>query len=430
MGSVSLALAVSAAAVVMLTGCGREGRAADPGASPEVTLLSLFPTSAWTEAGTGAQIAAVHAAVDARGGRTGAYRIRYVNADDSGDCETLAARIDADPRVLAVIGPLEIGCSDFIGLVNSSSLALVSPTAIDPCLTRSVMASAPFASYGCSPNDLGLYPSGLRNFARVTAATDSEGRAALDLLIDLGRRRPYVITEARGYGEYLAGFQAEARLRGVDVADVSFAVRRFDEENFLWVSSERNDRRIFAREARRLLDSGADSLYLLVPARVAEPGRFVEAPMHAFAAPLVRQLRSAGFDGPIVTSLALSGEELLADAQGTNLEDVYLTFSRLPLSGLPARAKRLAASIDVEDRNADEAIYAAEAANVLMDAIADSDGTRAGVRTALFRVRRDGLLGRIAFSENGDVIPQHVAVYHVAEGRFVYDRTISLGAIP
>lgn len=424
-----LAFAVCGAALIAFAGCGGGQEAPEASAKPEVTLLSVFPNGAWTQAGTRSQIDAVRTAVLARNGTAGAYRVRFVNEGDAVDCETLASTIAADKRILAVVGPLEIGCPELIGLLNPSSIALVSPTATDPCLTHFTATSPPFPSHACSPNELGLYPSGLRNFARVTATSDSEGRAALDLLAELGTRRPFVITEPRGFGEYLAGFQAEAQLRGVQVAGVSLPLKNFDDENFVWVSSERNDRRIFAREARRLLDSKADSLFLLVPGRVAAPGTSVEASMHAFAAPFIDHLRTAGFDGPIVTSLSLLGDQLLADAHG-ELQGVYLTFSRLPLSGLPAAAKRLAAEIHVDDRNADDAIYAAEAANVLMDAIANSDGTRAGVRAALFRVRRDGLLDRIAFGGNGDVVPQRIAVYRVADGQFVYDRTVSLGGVP
>jgi len=42
------------------------------------------------------------------------------------------------------------------------------------------------------------------------------------------------------------------------------------------------------------------------------------------------------------------------------------------------------------------AVYTAEATGVLLDAIADSDGSRAGVRSALLRTDlRDGLTGRV-----------------------------------
>ena len=48
--------------------------------------------------------------------------------------------------------------------------------------------------------------------------------------------------------------------------------------------------------------------------------------------------------------------------------------------------------------------YAAQSAEVLLDAIARSDGTRASVTEELFRTRvTDGLLGDFAFDENGDI---------------------------
>jgi ABC-type branched-subunit amino acid transport system substrate-binding protein len=50
------------------------------------------------------------------------------------------------------------------------------------------------------------------------------------------------------------------------------------------------------------------------------------------------------------------------------------------------------------------AIYAAQATDVLLEAIARSDGTRASVLDGLMRTRlRDALIGDIAFDARGDI---------------------------
>lgn len=57
-------------------------------------------------------------------------------------------------------------------------------------------------------------------------------------------------------------------------------------------------------------------------------------------------------------------------------------------------------------------VYAAQAAEVLLDAIARSDGTRASVVEELFRTKVErGLLGAFTFDENGDISTSPVAIY-------------------
>lgn len=53
---------------------------------------------------------------------------------------------------------------------------------------------------------------------------------------------------------------------------------------------------------------------------------------------------------------------------------------------------------------------------MLLDAIASSDGTRAGVLDRLFATRvEDGLLGSFTFDANGDVSLNPVSIYRVEE---------------
>jgi ABC-type branched-subunit amino acid transport system substrate-binding protein len=63
------------------------------------------------------------------------------------------------------------------------------------------------------------------------------------------------------------------------------------------------------------------------------------------------------------------------------------------------------------------AVYAAQAAEVLLDAIARSDGTRASVLEELFATEvRNGLLGSFAFDANGDTTESPVTIMRVALG--------------
>ena len=58
--------------------------------------------------------------------------------------------------------------------------------------------------------------------------------------------------------------------------------------------------------------------------------------------------------------------------------------------------------------------YAAQATEVLLSAIARSDGTRAGVARQLLKVRvKDGILGSFVFDRNGDMDPTLMPVFRV-----------------
>lgn len=63
------------------------------------------------------------------------------------------------------------------------------------------------------------------------------------------------------------------------------------------------------------------------------------------------------------------------------------------------------------------AVYAAQAAELLLDAIARSDGNRTSVSSELFRARvRDGLLGNFAIDANGDPNPTPITIVRLEHG--------------
>ena len=88
---------------------------------------------------------------------------------------------------------------------------------------------------------------------------------------------------------------------------------------------------------------------------------------------------------------------------------------RLPPAGarFVQRFGKTQAGVEVEP----SAVYTAQAAEVLLDAIARSDGTRASVLEELFATRvEDGLLGSFAFDANGDITESPVTIMRVARG--------------
>ncbi len=138
-------------------------------------------------------------------------------------------------------------------------------------------------------------------------------------------------------------------------------------------------------------------------------------------AALLRNLRAAL--GPRIPILAPDGfsefrdiiEEAGADAEGLFFSVASLPPSRVPPSGRAfAEAFEEAVGGEVDPYS----ITTAQAAEVLLDAIAASDGTRASVTEQLLKVRvKDGILGSFEFDENGDTTSGAVTMYRIEKGK-------------
>jgi ABC-type branched-subunit amino acid transport system substrate-binding protein len=76
------------------------------------------------------------------------------------------------------------------------------------------------------------------------------------------------------------------------------------------------------------------------------------------------------------------------------------------------------------------AVDAAQAAQVVLDAIAGSDGTRAGVRRAVLATRVErGILPSFSFTRTGEPTPAPVTILRVRKGRAVVERVLE-SAVP
>ena len=70
--------------------------------------------------------------------------------------------------------------------------------------------------------------------------------------------------------------------------------------------------------------------------------------------------------------------------------------------------------------------YAAQAADVLLTAIANSDGTRAGVAAELLKTRvTDGIIGTFTINAQGDTNANPVTIYKIKGGKQTTYKTIT-----
>ena len=147
----------------------------------------------------------------------------------------------------------------------------------------------------------------------------------------------------------------------------------------------------------------------------------------AGVAPYVAALRAAGFTGPVVGSFGLSSGQL-AKATPSGDNAVYTVTTRLPLAAMPAQAQEFAAELGLAERAAVSGVYAGAAMEMIMDAIAASDGTPGSVREELLRLRSTGgLMGSIGVDAGGDVVPARVAVLRVNSDSIELYATMTVG---
>jgi ABC-type branched-subunit amino acid transport system substrate-binding protein len=346
-------------------------------------------------AGTLAMAKAIEHVFRKRGFRAGKYRVAYQSCDDSTSqvgifdipkCAANAKSYAAGASVIGVIGSFNSGCAEnqipFLNQAPDGPLAMVSPVNSYVGLTR----RDPFRPKGALAS---LYPTGVRNFARVYPIDDVSAAAAAIFVKSLGARKVFALTDRESYGDLLArAFRVAAGRIGLDL--VGSAGWDFGATSYAALIS-------------RIKRSGADAVYL------GGVGL-------GNTATLVKELRAQL--GPRVRLIApdawLPTPELFR-ALGPTARTIYVTvLGVVEKKRLPPAGRRFVDEFFTPGRSGELdqfAIYAAQAAEVMLDAIARSDGTRASVAKQLLATRvRDGLIGSFRFDRNGDTTRQTVTI--------------------
>jgi branched-chain amino acid transport system substrate-binding protein len=352
-------------------------------------------------------------ALERRGFRAGRHTVGYQSCDDSNPqaggvdfyrCFSNAKVYARTPKVVGVIGAYHSFCSAFeipvLGQAPGGAVAMISPSNTDTVLTR------PHASM--RPSDLrDLYPTGERNYVRIAASDHAAAIAAVEAARQLHVERVFFLADRDQ--PYSAGqsaeMQAAARSAGLEIAGAAE-----------WDSGARS----FARLARRIAARRPDGVLI-----AATPPRHRDALMRDLRAGLGREVvLLAGGDGFV----GIDGE--LRGAARRAATGMYIASWGVPNSKLPPRGRRFLrefAKAHGGRRGPDlGAAYGAQAAEILLDAIARSDGTRDSVTREVRRTKiENGILGRISFDRYGDLVAAPLTLYRIASARMVVDRVIT-----
>jgi branched-chain amino acid transport system substrate-binding protein len=371
------------------------------GREPDVLIASDLPLQGPGGRVTRVAAGAIRFLLEQRGFRAGRHTVGYQSCDDSTaqtgnfdflKCASNAKAYAATARVVGVIGPWHSPCAwAQIPIANRAEgpLAMISPSNTHEGLTH--------RGPGSGPQEPAIYyPTGARNYVRVTGAGDVDGAAGAVLADELALRRMYVLRSTEGIGESTTTpFRRAARRLGIVIVGSA-----------LWNPEARAYDRLAARVAAARPD-----------------GVFIGDGLFANGGEVVKALR-AGLGSKVVL---IAGDafqppsEVLA-AAGRAAVGMYTTTTAVAHEGLSAAGRRFVRNFAEEEGvSLPSAVYVletAQAAEALLAAIERSDGTRASVTKELFTLEmRNGILGSFRFDRNGDITPAAFTVFRITDGR-------------
>lgn len=339
--------------------------------------------------------------------KSGPYRIGLQICDettaksdfaDPKKCASNARAFARNRSVVAVVGPHFSGCvPPTVAVLNKApggAIPAISGTATYLGLTR--------GGPGVGPGEPAkYYKGGPRNFVRVVPADDVQAAAFATYMKDHGLRRAYALMDNFPYGEGLGeGFAHAARKLGITVAGSAH-----------WDAKAKNYRELAGRVARAHPDAVVIAGYI-----------FENAPQ------LVADLHKALPRAQLIGSDGMNQPETLVEGAGDAAENFVSTIGVVPALSLPAAGRAFA-----EDFRARYSalpccfsVNAAQALQMVLDAIADAGPSRAQIRNALFGMQvKGGLLGDFSIDGHGDTSQTRIGLFRIKDGDSRFDSAVN-----
>jgi branched-chain amino acid transport system substrate-binding protein len=365
--------------------------------SPQLLIAADLPLEQGIQQTTTPMVNAMTLALERRGYKAGPYRVGLQVCNDATPrnfgfdervCSDNAHEYVKDPSVIAIAGPFSSGCAaPEIPILNGAPggpVAIVSPSSTYVGLTRKPVRG--------SPEPASYYPTDRRNFARVIPADDVQAAADAIVAQRLGVKRVYAVDQGDIPSQSFAGyFLRAARRLGIFVAG-----------HGSWDPSASSYSPVVSAIAR----TRADGVFLAVP-NYPESIRLLTE-LRGRLGRGVQFMAPDAFD-PATATLARAAAAGMTFSQPGPAND-----------HLGREGKRFVASFSkrFDAKPTRFAVEAAQAIDVLLGAIARSDGTRSSVTTSLFKTQiSDGILGSFGITSTGDTTLNVVAIYRIVGGK-------------
>lgn len=331
--------------------------------------------------------------------KAGTFRVGYQSCDDATaqqggwateKCTANARAYANDRSVLGVLGTFNSGCAKLeIPIMNRAPggpVAMISSANTAVGLTH----DAPWNDPG-EPNI--YYPTKIRNYARVAATDDFQGPFAADLLKAKKKKSVYILHDNQTFGKGVAnGFRSRANKLDIDV-------KGFEPWDAKAASYEAIGERIKA--------TGAQSIYF--GGIVCNNGVKLLKDIYAVVGKGVTFVGPDGWTPFSATAAA-----------GAAAQGMFVSVAGLPLNQLGKTGKKfLVAFAKYQGKKGVDpyAVYAAQTAQIMLDAIAKSNGSRLSVVRNVFKTKvRGGIMGTFEFDKKGDICPTKIISFYVVKG--------------
>ena len=372
------------------------------GKKPDLLIASDLPLQGPAGAAPRADADAIRLVLRQHGFRAGRYTVGYRSCDEStaqtGNFENRRCAANATAyaeakKLVAVIGPWSSYCAQIeiptLNRAPGGPLAMISPTNNYAGLTRSGGLPPP-NGYRGEPEV--YYPTGVRNYVRLRPGDDLLAVAEAVLARRLGLQSVYAVDDGSDFGKGLVADPFRRAAKKLKLPVIGSAT--FDPAAASYASL-----------ANRIARSGAEGVVI-----GGSPFEGGDRLLKALRARLgARATIMAGF------FFAAPVPEVLKRA-GSAAHGVYVATNDLPRGALPltAAGRRFASDVGTSATQALGVMEAGQAAELVLNAIAHSDGTRASVLSKLRASEvKNGILGSFRFDRNGDITTASIPILRI-----------------
>jgi branched-chain amino acid transport system substrate-binding protein len=356
---------------------------------PDYLIASDLPMQGGSRTQTVQMTQAIQYVLEQQDWKAGDFNIAYQVCDDStaqlgkwdpDKCSANAHAYAQNSKLLGIVGTFNSGCAAIeIPVLNQApggGLLLLSPANTYGCLTEPCAGDEPEK----------YYPSGKRNYARVAPSDPNQGAVDAAFIKSKGVKRVSVLNDKEAYGLGVAkNFAGAAKAAGMTVT--GFTAYDPKQANFQALFTRIKNQNPDAIFIGGLIDENSGQL---INDKVAILG-----PNNG----KVKLMLPDGFTTDAIFDRAEGGTP--------NAKDAYFSVAGVGIDQYKGAALKFINGFKSKlgGKPVDPyAILGAQAAQVMLDAIEKSDGTRSDVISKVYATKVDnGLIGSFSFNKNGDL---------------------------
>jgi branched-chain amino acid transport system substrate-binding protein len=356
---------------------------------PDVLIATDLPMQGGSRTQSSQIVAATRYLLGQDNWKAGDQKVAFQACDDStaqaakwdpDKCSRNAHAYAQDASLVGVIGTFNSGCAAIeIPVANQApggGLMLLSPANTYGCLTEPCAGNEPEK----------YYPTGKRTYARVAPSDPNQGAVDAEFLKSQGVSSVYILNDKEAYGLGVAkNFQGAAKALGMTVT--GFSAYDPKQPSFRALFTRVKATNPDAVFIGGLVDENSGQLINdKVSVLGANDGAVKLMLPDGFTTDAIFQRKEGGTPNAKGAYFSVAGVGI---DKYTGAAQDFINGFKATLGGKPVDPY---------------AILGAQAARVMLDAIANSDGSRTGVIEQVFKTKiTNGLIGSFEINQNGDI---------------------------